>query len=97
MAEMGKVFSKTFSSPWFLLKSRKNDKGFNRFATIISNKAVPKSTHRHFYKRFFASRLMLWPNLGKDCIIIASPRFESVTHEILDSQIEAALENILKK
>ncbi|OGZ52587.1 MAG: hypothetical protein A3B25_03970 [Candidatus Ryanbacteria bacterium RIFCSPLOWO2_01_FULL_48_26] len=95
--EMGRIFSKTFSSTHFLLKSRENTGNNNRFAIIISNQAVPKSTRRHFFKRFFANQLKTWPNAGKDCIIIASPRLESATRETLISEISAARGILFKK
>ncbi len=94
---MGGTFFKTFLSPQFLLKSRKNTVGRNRFAIIISNQAVPKSARRHFFKRFFASRMAAWPNIGRDCIIIASPRLGAATREILESGIDAAREILLQK
>ncbi len=94
---MGRVFSKTFSSAHFSLKSRGNAEKNNRFAIIISNKAIPKSTRRHLFKRFFANQLEAWPDIAKDCIIIVSPMIEAAERETVISEIDEALKILQKK
>lgn len=94
---MGGAFSKTFSSAYFSLKSRGNAEKNNRFAIIIPNKIIPKSTRRHLFKRFFANRLKMWPDMAKDCIIVVSPRIGAAARETIASEIDAALKILQKK
>ncbi len=88
--EMGQGFHKVFSSPLFLLKARANTVGRNRFAVIIANRAIPKSTSRHSLKRFLSSRLGKIPEKGTDFIIIASPRINATSPKELDSELGEA-------
>src|SRR3989344_5095098 len=94
--EMGGGFKKTFASTHFLVKSKPNTTNNNRFAIIISNKVIQKSNRRHFFKRFFMNHVSVWPNVGMDFIIIASPHLQKATQEELSSSIVAALVAIKK-
>ncbi len=76
-----------YSSPWFLLKSKKNSVGHNRFGVIISASAVRKSTQRHFWKRQILESFRHWPNLQKDFLVIVSPRTENAKSEIVKNEL----------
>lgn len=82
---------KIYSSPYFLLKSKDNNEGSNRFAVIIPASAVKKSTRRHFWKRRMIEYLKLWPNLQKDFLVIVSSKIEKIDKKILRNELDKAV------
>lgn len=90
-----KAAKKIFSSPYFLVKSKDNDCGHNRFGIIISSAAVKKSTERHFWKRRIADYLRKLPNLKKDFLVIVTPEVQKILPETLNNELNKFLEKIL--
>jgi RNase P protein component len=82
---------KIFSSVYFIVKSGNNDLGFNRFAVIIPNSSVKKSTLRHFWKRAFIEYLKEWPDFGRDFLFIVSPKIENIRKADLRTEIDKIL------
>jgi len=90
-------WSKTFGTPFFSLKIAGNTKAHNRFAVIISNHAVKKSTDRHFWKRQIADEFMLWPNLGKDFLVIVSSKIGSANKTAVKNELAKILQQLIVK
>jgi ribonuclease P protein component len=91
IAENRTGFARFYSSPYFLLKSRGNKEGHNRFAVVIPAGSVKKSTHRHFWKRRITEYFKQWPNFEKDFLVIASPKMETADKENVGYEFDKAL------
>ncbi len=88
------AWQKTFSSPYFLIKTKENHKEHNRLAIIIANRAIKKSTRRHFWKRAIADELQAWPNLQKDILIIVSPKIEATSKKVMKEEFDKLLKQL---
>ena len=91
----GGQFKKIYSSPYFLLKSKRSDTGHNRFAVIISSNAVKKSVRRYFWKRQVVEHLRHWPNFKKDFLVMVSPRMEGADKKNVKPEFDAALSYLI--
>ena len=92
--EVKRNAEKIFSSDYFSLKSSPNNKTHNRIGVLISNKAVPKSTRRHFWKRYFIETLRRWPDLSRDFLVTVFPKMENINKKFLNREINNALNKI---
>jgi RNase P protein component len=92
--EINKNAEKIFSSDYFSIKSSPNNKTHNRIVIVIPNKAIPKSTRRHFWKRYFIEALRRWPDLSRDFLVIVFKKIENVNKEFLNKEINSALNKI---
>ena len=89
------ISKRTFSTPYFFLKTAPNAVHRNRFGVIISNAAVKKSTQRHFWKRRFAAILYLWPNFNVDFLFIISPKIGNLQPRELKKELDKILHKFL--
>jgi ribonuclease P protein component len=56
------------------LISRDNNLSYNRYAVVISRRAVPKAVRRNALRRSFYNDVNKWPENGQDFIVfISSP------------------------
>ena len=85
---------KSFSAPGFFLKTKSNKEDNNRFAVIISSRAVKKSNRRHFWKRVIADALKELPNMRKDFLAIVSKNIEDHTKNSVREEIKKAARQI---
>ncbi|MDO8536835.1 MAG: ribonuclease P protein component [bacterium] len=92
--EKGK-WTKIFTSPYFLLKARDANAGYNRFAVIIAAGSIKKSTDRHFWKRQFAAELRLWPNFKKDFLIIVLPKIGATNKKNIRNELNKILQQLM--
>ncbi len=88
------LWQRNFPSPYFLVKIKKNQKGFNRFGIVIANHAVKSSAQRHFWKRSIADALAGWPNLEKDILVIVSPKIETTDKKMLQAELNKVLKQL---
>ncbi len=64
---------KSEHAPYFLIKYKTNGRIYNRFAVIVGTNVDKRSTRRHLWKRRFLARLRMWPDNGKDFLIVTHP------------------------
>ena len=76
------------------MKREDNSLSHNRFAILISNHSEKSAVRRHFWKRRFFDELKNWPNLGKDFLVIISPKIKNLTADNLKVEIQNALEKL---
>jgi len=92
VADFPKRAPTVFSCNSFIVKFQDNGLSYNRFAVLISNHSEKSAVRRHFWKRRFFDELKSWPDLGKDFLVIASPKIKNLTPDNLKIEIQKALE-----
>lgn len=82
-------FGKTIKNPLFIIKYKKGQKNFARFAVVVSKKISKKAVQRNVLKRrFFAALKELYP------IFPVSDYIFILNLEVKDLQYKDLLENL---
>lgn len=86
--------NKKISFPFFTLKFKKNNLGYNRFGVIISLKVDKRSSRRNFWKRRFFEDFKNWPNLSSDFLFIVQPTIKNASKEDLKVQLKSVISKL---
>lgn len=76
-------WQKAVRTPFFLIKTRKNNLSYNRFAIRVSKRDVPSAVSRNRVRRQLARRVLLWKDVGVDALFIALPPIRSLDQAAL--------------
>ena len=76
------------------MKFRDNGLSYNRFAVLVGKHSERTAHRRHFWKRRFFDELKSWPDLGKDFLVIISPKIKNLTPDNLKMELQKALEKL---
>lgn len=92
---------RTYYSPYFMLKLKKNDLDILRFAFVISTKISKQATKRNLARRRLSEIIrLLLPQLktGFDCAILASTKLITSEGKVVPSQVlKPSLTELFKK
>ena len=59
--------------PYFLIKTKRNTVGHNRFGIVVGGAVVRQSTRRNFLKRRIRSAVARWSESALDFLVIVRP------------------------
>jgi len=91
------ISSKTYKTPFFILRINKNNLNKNRFAFVVGRKVSPKATVRNKIKRRLAAIIRGEKEkikLGTDMVIIALPGIEKINFTEIKKTIEKEFKKI---
>lgn len=82
---------RSLKTPFFLIKTKKNDIGVNRIGVVVSVSVDKRAVRRNFWERQAKAQLLKAPNVGKDIIFIAFPKINILTRAQFAEEIKKIL------
>jgi len=89
-------WQQTAKTPYFILKTKKNNKKTTITRVVVSMAVNKSAAKRNFWKRQARERLRAKKNEGNDFLLILSPRVGSLTKKQFNEQLLAAIEKVKK-
>lgn len=85
---------KTSRTPFFLLKTKKNDVGYPRIGIVVGKSVFKEAAKRNFWKRQAKAIFLTKAQGGNDLLIIFVPNKSKLTKKQFQEDLAAAIGNI---
>jgi ribonuclease P protein component len=85
---------RTFKTPFFSLKTRKNAASRNRIGIIVGKSVDKRAVRRNFLKRQAKAELLRAPNLGNDVVLVVFPSANVLTKVNFKKEIAKAIRGV---
>ena len=85
---------RTIATPFFSLKVKDNGAGTNRIGVVVGKSVDKRATRRNFWERQAKAQLLTAPNLGKDFILTAYPKINTLTRKKFLEEIKKILKDL---
>ena len=82
---------RTVTTPFFSLRVKKNELGKNRIGVVIGLVVDKRAVKRNYWKRQAKAELLRAPNVGKDFLVIFSPKIKQLTKTEFAKEMEKTL------
>ena len=79
------------ATPYFALKFKENTLDGNRIGVVVGKSVDKRATRRNFLERQAKSALMKLPAIGRDMILMVSPRANVLSREEFQKEMKKIL------